>query len=65
MRRLTEFLTGIVLIFGSILGLILIRNQKIGGCLVIGGSIINYILIYLIVAVFAALGIIYLIQSSK
>ena len=65
MRKLIEFLSGIVLLFGSLFGVILVRNQQISGYLVIGGGIINYVIIYLIITILAALGIIYLIRSSK
>jgi len=65
MRRLIEFLVGIVLVLGSILGMILARNQQVGSCLVVGGSILNYIIVYSIVIILAVLGILYLIKSYK
>ena len=65
MRRIIEFLSGVALILGSILGMLLARNQQIGGCLVIGGSWINYAIVYLIVVMLAVLGILTLIRSYR
>jgi len=65
MRRAIEFVVGIILVLGSILGMIMARNQQVGNCLVVGGSILNYILVYLMIAVLAILGILYLIKSYR
>ena len=65
MRRIIEFLIGIVLVLGSILGMVMARNQQVGSCLVVGGSIFNYILVYGMVIILAILGILYLIKSYR
>jgi len=65
MRRIIEFLIGIVLVLGRILGMVMARNQQVGSCLVVGGSIFNYILVYGMVIILAILGILYLIKSYR
>jgi len=65
MRRIIEFLIGIVLVLGSILAMIMARNGKVGECIVVGGSIFNYVLVYGIVIVLAILGILYLVKSYR
>jgi hypothetical protein len=65
MRGKFEFISGIVLILASLASLLMIKNQSIGGCFVVGGSVLGYIVAYSIAAVLAILGIIYLIQSRR
>jgi hypothetical protein len=65
MRRKFEFLSGVVLILASMVSMLMITRGSIGGCTVVGESLLSYIIAYSIVAILAVLGIIYIIQTAK
>lgn len=65
MRRSIEIASGIVMIIAAIFSFYLVVSQKIGSCFVVGGSVLNYIIAYLIVAVFAFLGVLYILHALK
>jgi len=65
MKKRFEFMSGIVLILASALSMILIATKQIGGCVLVGGSVLGNIVAYAIAAVLAVLGIAYIIQSRR
>jgi hypothetical protein len=65
MKKRFELLSGIVLLLASLFSILLINSGKIGTCAVIGGNWFNYFVAYLIAAVFALIGIAYLLRSFK
>jgi hypothetical protein len=65
MRRTIEIASGIVMLLAALFSLYLALTQRLGTCFVVGGSWINYAIVYAITIVFAGLGIMYLISALK
>jgi hypothetical protein len=64
-KKSIEIASGIVMIVAALFSFYIAFAGRIGSCFVSGGSWLNYIIVYLITAVFAVLGVLYIIHALK
>ena len=65
MRKTFDLLSGMVFILAALFSVILIRNQQLCKCMVIGGNWFNYVVVYLIVVALTILGVALIIQALR